>query len=230
MSYIEISNLSKVYNEGKENAVHALNGINLKIEKGEKVAIIGPSGSGKSSLIHIIGCIDKATRGEYFLEGKAINSINSSEMALIRNKKIGIILQEFGLLPHKKVWENVSIPMYFNKTKIRDIKQKALKQLDMLNIAKLSHKKTSQLSGGEKQRVAIARALINSPDLILADEPTGSLDSETAKHILDIFTELNKQSITILIVTHNMNVAKTCNRVIELHDGKYLKECGTRHV
>lgn len=224
MSYIEINKLYKIYNEGKENAVHALNGIDLKIEKGEMLAVIGPSGSGKSTLIHIIGCIDKATKGDYFFEGQAISGLSNSELALVRSKKIGFALQEFGLLPHKKVWENVAVPMYFNKTKLRDIKPMAMEQLKMLDIGKLAHKKTAQLSGGEKQRVAIARALINSPDVILADEPTGSLDSVTAKRILDIFTALNEQGKTMIIVTHNMNVAKICNRIVQIHDGAIIKE------
>lgn len=210
MSFIEIKNLKKIYNANKSIEVEALKSINLIIEKGDFCSIVGVSGSGKSTLLYILGCIDKQTEGTYLLEGKNVSMMSENELAQIRNKKIGFVLQDFGLIEEETVIENVRVPILFCKDKnlIRNFRNKAEKLLKDLGIENLKDKKVNLLSGGQRQRVAIARALINDPELILADEPTGSLDTNTAQNIMNIFKELNKSGKTIIIVTHNMELAK----------------------
>ena len=210
MSFIEIKNLKKIYNANKSIEVEALKSINLIIEKGDFCSIVGVSGSGKSTLLYILGCIDKQTEGTYLLEGKNLSKMSENELAQIRNKKIGFVLQDFGLIEEETVIENVRVPILFCKDKnlIRNFRNKAEKLLKDLGIENLKDKKVNLLSGGQRQRVAIARALINDPELILADEPTGSLDTNTAQNIMNIFKELNKSGKTIIIVTHNMELAK----------------------
>lgn len=210
MSFIEIKNLKKIYNANKSIEVEALKSINLIIEKGDFCSIVGVSGSGKSTLLYILGCIDKQTEGTYLLEGKNVSKMSENELAQIRNKKIGFVLQDFGLIEEETVIENVRVPILFCKDKnlIRNFRNKAEKLLKDLGIENLKDKKVNLLSGGQRQRVAIARALINDPELILADEPTGSLDTNTAQNIMNIFKELNKSGKTIIIVTHNMELAK----------------------
>ncbi|MDD4493535.1 MAG: ABC transporter ATP-binding protein [Eubacteriales bacterium] len=224
MSIIKVRNLKKVYNRGKESEVKALRGIDLSVEQGEMIAIMGPSGSGKSTLLHILGCLDTPTEGEYLFKDMRVGDLNNSQLSAIRNKNMGMVLQEFGLLLDVTAWENVSIPLLFDDTKVRDIKRLALNKLGDLNIEHLSLKKVSQLSGGERQRVAIARALINNPDVIFADEPTGSLDSKTADDIMQIFVDLNKRGITIIIVTHSQDVAERCGRTVKIFDGEIAQE------
>lgn len=194
MSFIEIKNLKKIYNANKSIEVEALKSINLIIEKGDFCSIVGVSGSGKSTLLYILGCIDKQTEGTYLLEGKNVSKMSENELAQIRNKKIGFVLQDFGLIEEETVIENVRVPILFCKDKnlIRNFRNKAEKLLKDLGIENLKDKKVNLLSGGQRQRVAIARALINDPELILADEPTGSLDTNTAQNIMNIFKELNK--------------------------------------
>ena len=210
MSFIEIKKLKKIYNANKSIEVEALKSINLIIEKGDFCSIVGVSGSGKSTLLYILGCIDKQTEGTYLLEGKNVSMMSENELAQIRNKKIGFVLQDFGLIEEETVIENVRVPILFCKDKnlIRNFRNKAEKLLKDLGIENLKDKKVNLLSGGQRQRVAIARALINDPELILADEPTGSLDTNTAQNIMNIFKELNKSGKTIIIVTHNMELAK----------------------
>lgn len=210
MSFIEIKNLKKIYNANKSIEVEALKSINLIIEKGDFCSIVGVSGSGKSTLLYILGCIDKQTEGTYLLEGKNVSKMSENELAQIRNKKIGFVLQDFGLIEEETVIENVRVPILFCKDKnlIRNFRNKAEKLLKDLGIENLKDKKVNLLSGGQRQRVAIARALINDPELILADEPTGSLDTNTAQNIMNIFKELNKSGKTIIIVTHNMELAR----------------------
>ena len=202
MSFIEIKNLKKIYNANKSIEVEALKSINLIIEKGDFCSIVGVSGSGKSTLLYILGCIDKQTEGTYLLEGKNVSKMSENELAQIRNKKIGFVLQDFGLIEEETVIENVRVPILFCKDKnlIRNFRNKAEKLLKDLGIENLKDKKVNLLSGGQRQRVAIARALINDPELILADEPTGSLDTNTAQNIMNIFKELNKSGKTIIIV------------------------------
>ena len=210
MSFIEIKNLKKIYNANKSIEVEALKSINLIIEKGDFCSIVGVSGSGKSTLLYILGCIDKQTE---------------NELAQIRNKKIGFVLQDFGLIEEETVIENVRVPILFCKDKnlIRNFRNKAEKLLKDLGIENLKDKKVNLLSGGQRQRVAIARALINDPELILADEPTGSLDTNTAQNIMNIFKELNKSGKTIIIVTHNMELAKETQKCVKIKDGLIYK-------
>ncbi len=219
MSYIKFNSIEKKYNFGTTSEVHALRGINLEIERGETLAILGKSGSGKSTLLHILGCLDNATSGSYSLDGKQIEKLSDRELAFIRNRNIGFVLQDFGLIMNRTVVENVSIPLLFGNTKFMQIKKQCLEVLGQLGIEELYKRKVSQLSGGQKQRVAIARSLVNNPDIILADEPTGSLDSKTADDVMNILMGLNKNNKTIIIVTHDVNIASLCRRQIYITDG-----------
>lgn len=219
---IEIKNLNKIYLKGKKNMVHALNNINLKIDDRETVAIIGESGAGKSTLLHIMSCIDNFD-GEYYLDNIDINKLSESKKSKLRSSKIGIVLQDFALIDDFTVFENVMTPLYFNK-KIKDKKSSVMRALKKTGIASLKSKKVSQLSGGQKQRVAISRALVTSPEYIFADEPTGSLDSKTSDEIIKMLFELNSNGITIIIVTHNLDIANKCQRVIEIKDGNIIKD------
>ena len=219
---IEIKNLNKIYLKGKKNMVHALNNINLKIDDRETVAIIGESGAGKSTLLHIMSCIDNFD-GEYYLDNIDINKLSESKKSKLRSSKIGIVLQDFALIDDFTVFENVMTPLYFNK-KIKDKKGSVMSALKKTGIASLKAKKVSQLSGGQKQRVAISRALVTSPEYIFADEPTGSLDSKTSEEIVKMLFDLNRNGITIIIVTHNLDIANKCQRVIEIKDGNIIED------
>lgn len=219
---IEIKNLNKIYLKGKKNMVHALNNINLKIDDRETVAIIGESGAGKSTLLHIMSCIDNFD-GEYYLDNIDINKLSESKKSKLRSSKIGIVLQDFALIDDFTVFENVMTPLYFNK-KIKDKKSSVMRALKKTGIASLKAKKVSQLSGGQKQRVAISRALVTSPEYIFADEPTGSLDSKTSEEIVKMLFDLNRNGITIIIVTHNLDIANKCQRVIEIKDGNIIED------
>ena len=219
---IEIKNLNKIYLKGKKNMVHALNNINLKIDDRETVAIIGESGAGKSTLLHIMSCIDNFD-GKYYLDNIDINKLSESKKSKLRSSKIGIVLQDFALIDDFTVFENVMTPLYFNK-KIKDKKSSVMRALKKTGIASLISKKVSQLSGGQKQRVAISRALVTSPEYIFADEPTGSLDSKTSDEIIKMLFELNSNGITIVIVTHNLEIANQCHHIIEIKDGNIIKD------
>lgn len=219
---IEIKNLNKIYLKGKKNMVHALNNINLKIDDRETVAIIGESGAGKSTLLHIMSCIDNFD-GEYYLDNIDINKLSESKKSKLRSSKIGIVLQDFALIDDFTVFENVMTPLYFNK-KIKDKKSSVMRALKKTGIASLKAKKVSQLSGGQKQRVAISRALVTNPEYIFADEPTGSLDSKTSDEIIKMLFDLNRNGITIIIVTHNLDIANKCQRVIEIKDGNIIED------
>ena len=218
---IEIKNINKTYNKGKANAFQALKNVSLTIEDGEMVAIIGKSGAGKSTLMHIIGCIDDFESGTYILNGKDISTVKEGARAKIRNKDIGIVMQDFALVEDYTAIENVMIPLYFTKGKLLESKKSiARKALEKVGIGELASKKVNKLSGGQKQRVAIARAIVNNPGILLADEPTGALDVKTSAEIIGVFRELNEQGITVIIITHDMEVADGCERVIEISDGK----------
>ncbi len=222
INLFKLRNIEKKYNQGTPAQVHALRGVDLDIEAGSLTAIVGVSGSGKSTLLHIIGCLDYATAGDYWLESRHITSMNTRELALIRNKQIGFVMQEFGLLLNKTVRENVSFPLLFGGIKFCKMNIRILNVLEKLVIDDLAHKPVHQLSGGQKQRVAIARALVNDPELILADEPTAALDSENAAILMDIFKNLCKKGKTVLIVTHDPRVATQCHTQLTLFDGKII--------
>jgi len=223
VSYIELKNLHKRYNINTAAEVHALRGVDLKIEKGELLSIIGPSGSGKSTLLHILGCIDIANEGSFKMNEVEVNELKNDQLADIRNKKMGFVLQEFGLLLNQTAFDNVSVPLMFDKISLKEIKGKVLNALKDVGVEELAFKKVSQLSGGQKQRVAIARALVNNPEIILADEPTGALDNKTSGEIVYTLLELNRSGRTIIIVTHNIEVAKKCSRIITIEDGVIVK-------
>lgn len=215
---IRLNGISKIYGTG-DVKVEALKEIGLEIKKNEFVGLIGPSGSGKSTLMNIMGCLDTPTSGEYYLEDRNVETLNHNQLAEIRNEKIGFIFQNFNLLPYATAFENVELPMLFMgvKTKIR--KDKAMELLDKVGLAKRAGHKPNELSGGEMQRVAIARSLANNPSLILADEPTGNLDTKSGDEILAVFQDLWRQGHTIVVITHNPNISERAQRVVKLKDG-----------
>ncbi|MFY9497903.1 MAG: ABC transporter ATP-binding protein [Tepidanaerobacteraceae bacterium] len=215
--------MTKVYKSG-ENEVVALKDVNLHIKKGEFVAIMGPSGSGKSTLMNILGCLDKPTSGEYYLEGKAISQLDSRQLAHIRNKKIGFVFQNFNLLPRMNALRNVEIPMIYAGVSSGDRRLRAMEALKSVGLEDRWHHKPNELSGGQRQRVAIARALVNSPRIILADEPTGNLDSKSGAEIMEIFTELHRNGATIVLVTHENEIAKYAQRIVFFRDGRKVDE------
>jgi putative ABC transport system ATP-binding protein len=217
---IELDNITKVYKMG-ETEVVALNGIDLRIEQGEIISIIGPSGSGKSTLMNIMGCLDKPTSGQYRLEEIEVSKLSDDKLAEIRNKKIGFVFQSFNLLPRTTALANVELPLIYGGAGNR--RQRVLQALESVGLAHRSHHKPSELAGGEQQRVAIARALINNPALILADEPTGNLDTQTSREIMLIFQKLHEQGMTIVLVTHERDITAYTQRTIEMRDGKIEK-------
>lgn len=218
--HIQLKQISKTYGSG-ENAVHALKGVDLAVGQGEMLAIMGASGSGKSTLLNIIGCIDQPTTGDYHLSGRKVGLDKNVTSARLRNQHFGFILQEFALVDHLTVLQNMELPLFYREQKLKASERYALCQrlAERLGIVDKIHSLARNLSGGQKQRTAIGRALVNSPQVILADEPTGSLDKATTAEIMDIFVELNEMGKTILIVTHNPLVAQYCSRVIQLEDG-----------
>lgn len=220
---LRMQNVSKTYFPHKDVPVHALNGLDLEVFEGEMVAIFGVSGSGKSTLLHIIGCLDRPTEGEYFLKDEDIKKCPDRRMAQIRNSEIGFVLQDFGLIPYRTAYENISVPFLFSKGKIKDMSARVRKVLEQFGIPELSKRKVYQMSGGQKQRVVIARALVNEPSLILADEPTGALDSSTKIEIYDIFKDLRNSGKTIIIVTHDKEVADMADRVLNMKDGALFR-------
>ena len=216
---IHLENVTKTYIMG-ETQVHALGGISYSIQKGELLAIMGPSGSGKSTIMNIIGCLDKPTRGKYFLEGKEVSTYNKNQLAHIRNKKIGFVFQNFNLLARTTTLENTELPLLYSNVPAKKARKIALKSLSLVGLEGRELHKSNQISGGEKQRVAIARALVNNPSLILADEPTGNLDSKTGKEIINVFKMLNtEKNITVILVTHDPDVASIARKIVHLKDG-----------
>ena len=220
---IEIKNLVKIYNKGKTNEFCALKGIDLSIEEGEMVAIIGKSGAGKSTLLHILAAIDSYDKGSYLVDGVSVGDLKEKERARFRNQKMGIVMQDYALIDEYTIEENVQIPLIFGKVKGNDVRrEKIMTALENVGLAELAKKPVRQLSGGQKQRVAIARALVNNPTFLLADEPPGALDSKTSGEIMDVFEKLNQGGKTVIIVTHDMEVAARCGRVIEISDGEIV--------
>jgi putative ABC transport system ATP-binding protein len=215
--------LAKVYQMGTEE-VHALCGIDVEIRKGEYVAIMGPSGSGKSTLMNLIGCLDSPSSGRYWLAGRLVSELDDDELAYIRNKEIGFVFQTFNLLPRATALHNVELPLIYNGTPSEERIERAKKALERVDLVPRMHHKPNELSGGQRQRVAIARALVNNPSIVLADEPTGNLDSKTGEEIMNLFENLHAQGNTIILVTHEMDIAQHAHRVIFIRDGKIASD------
>lgn len=217
---IRLEHVSKIYNQGQKNMCYGIKDLSLEIKQGEWVAVIGRSGAGKSTLMHILGCMDCYEEGEYWLNGEKIKDLTDRRLSRIRNQKIGIVLQNYALVEELTVEENISIPLDFAGKYSRKERQKKIQTvLQKVEMEEYADYYVGYLSGGQKQRIAIARAIVNSPDVIFADEPTGALDSQTAKHIMSLFKKLNEEGKTVIIVTHDMQVAKECNRILEISDG-----------
>jgi len=219
MKILQLDNVSKTYNAGSQ-PLHVLKKVNLEIEKGDFIAIMGPSGSGKSTLMHIAGCLDTPTSGKVIFENKDISKLSEAELAQIRNKKIGFVFQTFNLIPRTTTLDNVQLPLIYAGVEAEKRKTRARETLEQLGLKERAFHFPNQLSGGEQQRTAIARALINKPSIILADEPTGNLDSKTGKEIIDIFKKLNKEGNTVVLVTHDEQIAKNARKIIRIYDGE----------
>lgn len=222
---IEMKEIIKAYNIGLESEIEILHGIDLKIYEGEFVAIVGESGSGKSTLMNIIGVLDKQTKGEYYLDGIDIKNANEAEMNVIRNKKIGFVFQNFNLIGRTSALRNVELPMLYAGVPAEQRTKRAKELLSKVGMESRMNHMPNELSGGQKQRVAIARSLVNNPSIILADEPTGALDSETSVMVMDIFNDLNKnQGKTIILITHSKEIAEQCPRIVTIKDGKIIND------
>lgn len=219
---ISLKSIDKYYITGSEK-FHALKNINFEVKKGEFVSIMGPSGSGKSTLIKILGLLDNSFEGEYILDGKNIRNLSDEQLSDIRNKQIGFVFQNFNLIKNLSIKENISLPMLYQGISKRKCEERVLELLKKIDLVSKINKYPSELSGGQQQRISIIRSLVNDPDIIIADEPTGALDSHTSKEIMNIFKELNKDGITIIVITHDINVAKETNRIVRIFDGE-LKE------
>ncbi len=224
MALIELNKVVKTYNAGCENELEILHGISLSIEKGEFVAIVGESGSGKSTLMNIIGVLDKPTTGDYILDGVDIASAERDEMSEVRNTKIGFVFQNFNLIGRTTAQKNVELPMLYAGAGKAQRKERADELLALVGMSDRSEHQPSELSGGQKQRVAIARSLVNSPAIILADEPTGALDSATSRTVMDIFHTLHRQGKTIILITHSRELAQECPRIVTLLDGNIVQD------
>lgn len=221
---VKLNEIVKIYNPKKANEFEALHGVSAEIKDGEMVAVIGKSGAGKSTLLHILACIDSYEGGEYYIDDTLVKKLSEKKYAQIRNEKIGMVMQDFALVEDFSAIENVMIPLNFAKNKVKNKKTKALEALKAVGMEELAKKPCNKLSGGQKQRVAIARAIVNNPSMILADEPTGALDTKTSAEIMELFHELNERGRTVIIVTHDPNVAEQCDRIIEISDGQIVDD------
>lgn len=216
---IKTQGLKKIYQMGEEQ-VKALDGVDIELERGEYAAIMGPSGSGKSTLMNLLGCLDTPSEGEYWLNGHAVSTLNDDELAQVRNKEVGFVFQSFHLLPRYSALDNVQLPLVYSNIAREERLERAKRALEQVDLTDRIHHRPNELSGGQRQRVAIARALINQPSILLADEPTGNLDSTTGREILNLFEHLHTTGHTIILVTHDPEVASHANRIIRLRDGK----------
>jgi putative ABC transport system ATP-binding protein len=223
MPLIETIDLWKTYQMGDEQ-IHALRGVSIQIERGEYVAIMGPSGSGKSTLMNLIGCLDTPSKGRYLLNGKEVSTMNDNELARIRNEEIGFVFQTFNLLPRATALHNVELPLVYAGVPKKERLERAKTALERVELAQRMHHKPNELSGGQRQRVAIARALVNNPSILLADEPTGNLDSKTGDEIMALFERLHASGNTIVLVTHEADIAAHAHRVISIRDGQVAKD------
>ena len=221
---IDIRNLYKIYNEGKESEVRALDGVSLQIDKGEFVAIVGQSGSGKSTLMNVLGCLDIPTYGEYYLEGTDVTALSDKQLAHIRNKEIGFIFQGYNLIQELDALENVTLPLIYRGVSIFDREDLAMEALAKVGMDSRAHHRPSEMSGGQQQRVAIARAIATKPPIIMADEPTGALDSKTGRHVLEILRDLYRGGTTVILITHDDGIAATAKRVVRLSDGRITSD------
>ena len=224
---IEIKNIYKIYNEGKESEVRALDGVTLSIDRGEFVAIIGASGSGKSTLMNILGCLDVPTYGDYILNGTDVTARTDRQLAHIRNKEIGFIFQGYNLIPALTAYENVELPLIYQGISVFQRKERVMAALERVGMADRFGHRPSEMSGGQQQRVAIARAIATHPPIIMADEPTGALDSKTGKHVLEILHSLHEGGSTIILITHDNGIAATAHRIVRISDGHIVAD-GTR--
>jgi putative ABC transport system ATP-binding protein len=227
---IDIKDVTKTYQMGAETTVRALDGVSVAIEQGDYVAIMGPSGSGKSTLMNLIGCLDTPSSGSYQLNGREIAAMGDDDLAQIRNKEIGFIFQTFNLLPRADAVQNVELPLVYSGLPRRERKERAVKALESVGLGERKHHRPNEMSGGQRQRVAIARALVNAPSILLADEPTGNLDSKTGDEILALMDDLHVKGNTIILVTHEDELAQHAARVIRLRDGKIVSDVRNRAV
>ena len=221
---IELNNVYKIYGEGLESEVRALDGVSLSIEKGEFVAIVGQSGSGKSTMMNVLGCLDIPTRGDYHLNGVDVRELSDRELSAIRNKEIGFIFQQYNLIQNLTVLENVELPLIYQGVNMDDRREMAMEALERVGLAGRVKHKPTEMSGGQQQRVAIARAIATHPPIIMADEPTGALDSKTGLEVLGFLQQLNKEGTTIILITHDNSIAATARRVVRLTDGKIVED------
>ncbi|WP_139488690.1 ABC transporter ATP-binding protein [Brevibacillus dissolubilis] len=227
-SVIRIQELKKTYQIGDQE-IHALRGVNLEMEEGDFTAIMGPSGSGKSSMMNVIGCLDKPSSGEFYLDGHPISEASDDELAAIRNRKIGFVFQNFNLLPRTSAVENVELPLLYAGIPAKERRERAIRALESVGLGQRLHNKPNELSGGQQQRVSIARALVNDPVILLADEPTGALDTKTSIEIMGIFQKLNEEGKTIILVTHEPDISEYAKRVVMFRDGQIVSNESVSH-
>ena len=230
MNLIDLKDAYKIYNEGFENEVRALSGVSLQIQKGEFLSIIGASGSGKSTLMNILGCLDIPTYGSYLLDGQDVGELTDRQLSKIRNKEVGFVFQGFHLIPALNAYENVELPLIYQGLGASKRREMTMEALERVSLSDRAHHKPSEMSGGQQQRVAIARAISTKPPIIMADEPTGALDSRTGEHVMSILKNLNSEGTTVILITHNTELAGTCNRLIRISDGAVVEDSQKEEV